>query len=90
MKAKYNLAYRIDLASGDKKEKLWYAVPAGKGSLDEDETAALAVVYTTLSKGEYKHVMEVSSEKRHFRHHRYAGQTTPVVRQQGRRQHRGV
>ncbi|WP_106828930.1 HU family DNA-binding protein [Parabacteroides pacaensis] len=63
MKANYNLAHRINPASGDKKEKLWYAVPAGKGTLDEDETASLAVVDTTLSKGEYKHVMEVSSEK---------------------------
>lgn len=64
MKAKYNLALRINPRSiGDNTEKLWYAVPAGKGTLDEDETARLAVVDTTLSKGEYKHVMEVSGDK---------------------------
>jgi len=63
MKANYNLALRNDLASEDKKGKKWYAIPASKGSLSADETAALAVADTTLSKGEYKHVMEVSSEK---------------------------
>lgn len=58
MKAKYNLAKRMNPST---KEKLWYAVPASKGVMDEDETAAMAD--TTLSKGEYKHVMEVTSEK---------------------------
>lgn len=61
MKANFNLARRVNPVKKD--EKLWYAVPATKGSLDADETAALAVTDTTLSKGEYKHVMEVSSEK---------------------------
>ena len=42
---------------------MWYAVPSGKGVLDADETAAMAVADTTLSKGEYKHVMEVTSDK---------------------------
>lgn len=62
MKANYNLARRVNPAS-EVKEKLWYAVPAGKGTLDEDETASAAVADTTLSKGEYKHAQEVSSEK---------------------------
>lgn len=63
MKANYNLALRINPGSKEEKERLWYAVPASKGTLDEDETAALAVADTTLSKGEYKHVMEVSGDK---------------------------
>jgi len=63
MNAKYNLALRKDLASENKAGKKWYAVPVSQGSLNENETAALAVADTTLSKGEYKHVMEVSSEK---------------------------
>lgn len=62
MDANFNLALRINPAS-ETKEKLWYAVPASKGVLDEEETAALAVADTTLSKGEYKYAMEVSSEK---------------------------
>ena len=61
MKANFNLVKRVNPANRD--EQLWYAAPATKGSLDADETAALAVADTTLSKGEYKHVMEVSSEK---------------------------
>lgn len=61
MKANFNLVKRINPAN--RTEQLWYAVPATKGSLDADETAALAVADTTLSKGEYKHAMEVSSEK---------------------------
>lgn len=60
MNAKFNLVKRVNPST---KEQLWYAVPATKGSLDEDETATLAVADTTLSKGEYKHAMEVSSEK---------------------------
>ena len=60
MKANFNLAYRINPQT---KEKMWYAVPSGKGVLDADETAAMAVADTTLSKGEYKHVMEVTSDK---------------------------
>jgi len=63
MKANYNLALRKDLASEGGKGRKWYAIPVSKGSLNENETAALAVADTTLSKGEYKHVMEVSSEK---------------------------
>lgn len=62
MKANYNLALRINPASKTK-EKLWYAVTASKGSMDEDETAAVATADTTLSKGEYKHAMEITSEK---------------------------
>jgi len=61
MKANYNLTHKHVM--GTVNEKKWYAIPASKGSLDENETAALAVADTTLSKGEYKHVMEVSSEK---------------------------
>ena len=61
MKANFNLVKRVNPANRD--EQLWYAAPATKGSLDADETAALAVADTPLSKGEYKHVMEVSSEK---------------------------
>ena len=61
MKANYNLVKRVNPIRKD--EQLWYAAPASKGSLDADETAALAVADTTLSKGEFKHVMEVSSEK---------------------------
>lgn len=60
MKANYNLAKRINPST---KEKLWYAVPASKGTMDEDETARMAVADTTLSRGEYKHAMEVASEK---------------------------
>lgn len=60
MKANYNLAKRMN---PNTKEKLWYAVPASKGVMDIDETARMAVADTTLSKGEYKHVMEVTSEK---------------------------
>lgn len=62
MKANYNLARRINPAS-ETKQKLWYALPASKGAMDEDETARMAVADTTLSKGEYKYAMEVSSEK---------------------------
>lgn len=61
MKANYNLTLKHVM--GTTSEKKWYAIPASKGSLDADETATLAVTDTTLSKGEYKHVMEVSSEK---------------------------
>lgn len=60
MKANYNLAKRIN---PNTKEKLWYAVPASKGVMDIDETARMATADTTLSKGEYKHVMEVTGEK---------------------------
>ena len=60
MKANYNLAKRINPST---KEKLWYAVPASKGVMDIDETARMATADTTLSKGEYKHVMEVTGEK---------------------------
>lgn len=60
MKANFNLALRVNPQT---KEKQWYAVPASKGALDADETAAMAVADTTLSKGEYKHAMEVTSEK---------------------------
>ena len=60
MKANFNLALRVNPQT---KEKQWYAVPAGKGALDADETAAMAVADTTLSKGEYKHAMEATSEK---------------------------
>ena len=60
MKANYNLAKRYNPHT---KEKLWFAVPASKGVMDADETARMAVADTTLSKGEYKHVMEVTSEK---------------------------
>ena len=34
-----------------------------KGAMDEDETAQMAVADTTLSKGEYKYAMEISTEK---------------------------
>ena len=60
MKANFNLALRVNPQT---KVKQWYAVPASKGALDADETAAMAVADTTLSKGEYKHAMEVTSEK---------------------------
>lgn len=60
MKANYNLAKRINPST---KEKLWYAVPASKGLMDADETAKMAVADTTLSKGEFKQVMELVGEK---------------------------
>ena len=60
MKANFNLAKRMNPST---KEKLWYAVPASKGVMDIDKTAKMAVADTTLSKGEYKHVMEVTGEK---------------------------
>ena len=62
MKASYNLVKKINPIK-PAEDLRWYAIPVSKGSLDEDETATLAVADTTLSKGEYKHVMEVSSEK---------------------------
>ena len=62
MEANYNLALRINPGS-DSKEKLWYAIPAGKGTMDENETAAMAVADTTLSKGEFMQVMGVASYK---------------------------
>lgn len=60
MKAKYNIAKRLDPKT---KSKKWYGVPASTGSMDADETAKMAVADTTLSKGEFKHAMEVASEK---------------------------
>ncbi len=60
MKANFNLALRVNPQT---KEKQWYAVPASKGALDADETAAMAVADTTLSKGEYKYAMEVTTDK---------------------------
>ena len=42
---------------------LWYASPAQRGTMDEDETAYRATVNTTLSKAEFKHAMEAASEK---------------------------
>ena len=60
MKANFNLVKRKEPVT---KVDKWYAAPASKGALDADETAALAVADTTLSKGEYKHAMEISSEK---------------------------
>jgi len=63
MKAKYNLALRKDLASEGKKGRKWYAIPVLKGTLDADESAKLAVANTTLSRSEFKHVMEVAAEK---------------------------
>lgn len=62
MNANYNLARRVNPAS-ETKAKLWYAIPASRGVLDEEETAQMAVADTTLGKGEYKYAMEVSSEK---------------------------
>ena len=55
MKANYNLAKRINPST---KELLWYAVPSSKGVMDATETAKTAVGNTTLSKGEFNHVME--------------------------------
>ena len=60
MKAKCNLAKKLEPVT---KTPKWYATTASKGTLDADETAALAVVDTTLSKGEFNHAMEVASEK---------------------------
>ena len=63
MKANYNLVKRINPAKRGEKEQLWYAAPASKGAMDADETARMAVADTTLSKAEFKSVMEVASEK---------------------------
>ena len=63
MKANYNLVKRINPAKRAEKEMLWYAQPATKGAMDADETAKMAVADTTLSKGEFKHAMEVATEK---------------------------
>ena len=60
MKANYNLAKRKEPQT---KAVKWYAMPASKGAMDEDETAQMAVADTTLSKGEYKYAMEISTEK---------------------------
>lgn len=60
MKANFNLVKRIEPQT---KAVKWYAAPATKGSMDADETAKMAVVDTTLSKGEFKHAMEVATEK---------------------------
>lgn len=63
MKANYNLVKRVNPAKRAEKELLWYALPASKGAMDADETAKMAVADTTLSKAEFKSVMEVASEK---------------------------
>lgn len=63
MKANFNYVKRIDPSSGAEKKKIWYAAPASKGSMDADETAQMAVADTTLSKAEFKHAMEVATEK---------------------------
>ena len=63
MKANYNLVKRVNPAKRAEKELLWYALPASKGAMDADETARMAVADTTLSKAEFKSVMEVASEK---------------------------
>lgn len=55
MKANYNLVKRMNPST---KELLWYASPSGKGVMDAAETAKIAVGNTTLSKGEFNHVME--------------------------------
>ena len=55
MKAKYNLVKRMNPST---KEWLWYAVSSSKGVMDMSETAKTAVGNTTLSKGEFNHVME--------------------------------
>ena len=60
MKANYNLTKRKDPQT---KTFKWYAQPATKGAMDADETAKMAVADTTLSKGEFKHSMEVATEK---------------------------
>ena len=63
MNLNYNLVKRYDPSDPEKKAMLWYAAPAYRGVKDEDETAREATVDTTLSKAEFKHVMEVASEK---------------------------
>lgn len=63
MNLMYNLAKRVNPSKPDEKEYLWYALPAYRGVKDEDETAREATVDTTISKAEFKHVMEVASEK---------------------------
>lgn len=60
MKANYNLVKRKEPLT---KVQKWYATPASKGAMDEEETAQMAVADTTFSKAEYKSAMEVSSEK---------------------------
>ena len=60
MKANYNLTKRKEPLT---KVEKWYAAPASKGAMDADETARMAVADTTLSKAEFKSVMEVASEK---------------------------
>ena len=60
MKATYNLAKRKEPLT---KAEKWYALPATKGTMDEDETAQMAVADTTLGKGEYKYAMEMTTEK---------------------------
>ena len=63
MNLSYNLVKRVNPADREEKAMLWYAAPAYRGVKDEDETAREATVDTTLSKAEFKHVMEVASEK---------------------------
>ncbi|OUO53390.1 hypothetical protein B5F77_06230 [Parabacteroides sp. An277] len=63
MNLNYNLVKRQNPADLEKKSMLWYAAPAYRGVKDEDETAREATVDTTISKAEFKHVMEVASEK---------------------------
>lgn len=63
MNLNYNLVKRYDPSDPEKKAMLWYAAPAYRGVKDEDETAREATVDTTISKAEFKHVMEVASEK---------------------------
>lgn len=60
MKTNYNLVKRQEPLT---KTVKWYATPASKGSMDADETARMAVADTTLSRGEYKQVMEATNDK---------------------------
>ena len=60
MKANYNMVKRKEPVT---KKVKWYGAPATKGAMDADETAKMAVADTTLSRSEFKHAMEVASDK---------------------------
>lgn len=63
MNAEYNLVKRYNPAKLEEKAMLWYAAPAQRGVMGEDEAAQRATADTTLSKAEFKHAMEAASEK---------------------------
>lgn len=61
MKANYKLVKRVNPAS-ESKEKLWYATPASKGIMSEDQVATTVTRNTTTARSEFKNAFELASE----------------------------